>query len=61
MTSQSLLTVSATADLLGISARQVTRLAKNGTLPYAHKSPARTGAYLFHRDDVERIAKERAA
>ena len=56
-----LLGVSEAAKLIGCSDRTVNRLAKTGVLPHAHKMPGQTGAYLFHRADVEALAKGRAA
>lgn len=56
-----LATTQEAAAILGITSRQVTRLARNGTLPFAHKSPTRTGVYMFELDDVQRLARERAA
>jgi excisionase family DNA binding protein len=56
-----LLGVSEAAKLIGCSERTVKRLAKTGELPHALKMPGQTGAYLFHRNDVEALAKGRAA
>ncbi len=35
----------------------ILRLAKSGKLPYAVKIPGKTGAYLFHRKDIERLKR----
>ena len=43
------------AELLGISRFYLARLAKQGTIPVAYKGPGRTGAYLFHRSDLEAL------
>lgn len=56
-----LLGVSEAAKQIGCSERTVKRLAKTGVLPHALKMPGATGAYLFHRADVEALAKGRAA
>ena len=47
------------ADILGWSLRKTKRDAKAGRLPYVHKMPGRTGAYLFHRNVIETIAGNR--
>jgi excisionase family DNA binding protein len=44
------------AQLLGVSLPTVKRMAKAGTLTVAVKMPGDTGAYLFHRVDVEALA-----
>lgn len=59
MLGMELLTARDAAVILGVTPRQVTRLAKKGTLPVAHKNPASTGSYLFHRNDVEQLAARR--
>jgi hypothetical protein len=46
------------ATILGKSPRTVKRLAFTGKLPAALKMTGDTGAYLFHRADVERLAAE---
>jgi hypothetical protein len=56
-----LLTARDAAVILGITPRQVTRLAKQGALPVAHKNPAITGSYLFLREHVEQLAGKRGA
>jgi excisionase family DNA binding protein len=43
------------AELLGVSLPTIKRKAQNGLLPVAHKMPGETGAYLFHRADVEAL------
>jgi hypothetical protein len=48
------------ADLLGWSRAKVKREAKAGRLPYEHKMPTVTGAYLFHRSVIQTIADNRA-
>lgn len=48
------------AILLGRSARTVHRLVDAGDLAPAQKLPGPNGAYLFRRDDVERIVSERS-
>jgi hypothetical protein len=48
------------ATILGWSRAKVKREAKAGRLPYEHKMPTATGAYLFHRSVIETIAANRA-
>lgn len=49
------------AEILGVTSRTVKRLALIGNdLPPAHKMPGDTGAYLFHRADVEALRDRRA-
>lgn len=45
------------AQLLGVSRPTVKRMAKAGTLTVAIKMPGQTGAYLFHRGDVEALTE----
>lgn len=61
MSNVDLMPTSEVAERLGEQVRQVIRLAQTGRLPYAVKTPGLRGAYLFHRADVERFARERAA
>lgn len=49
------------ATILDKSPRTVKRFAFSGKLPPALKMSGDTGAYLFHRADVERLAAELAA
>lgn len=42
-------------QLLGKSARTITRMADAGKLPIAQKLPGPNGAYLFRRADVEAL------
>ena len=53
--SPDLLTTAQVANLLGKSVRTVNRMAEAGNLPPAIKVPGKTGAYLFHRADAERL------
>lgn len=48
------------AGVLNTSVATVKRLAVAGTLPPAMKLPGKTGAYLFAKRDVERLAAKRA-
>jgi hypothetical protein len=48
------------ATILGWSRAKVKREAKAGRLPYEHKMPTVTGAYLFHRSVIQTIADNRA-
>jgi excisionase family DNA binding protein len=45
------------AKMLGISRAAVTRRVTAGTLTPAFKMPGDTGAYLFHREDIEALAE----
>lgn len=42
------------ADLANVSPRTVARWVESGRLPIAQRLPGKTGACLFHRQDVER-------
>ena len=37
----------------------IRRLVETGDLVPAHKMPGQVGAYLFHRSDIEKLAKAR--
>jgi excisionase family DNA binding protein len=43
------------AEMLGVTARQVQRLAQKGQLPFVVKMPGESGAYLFERGVVEEM------
>jgi len=45
------------AQLLGVSKPTVKRRARAGLLTVAVKMPGQTGAYLFHRADIEAHAE----
>lgn len=47
------------ARILGWSRAKVKREAQARRLPYEHKMPTQTGAYLFHRSVIEAIAANR--
>jgi len=49
------------AEILGWSRAKTKREAQAGRLPHAVKMPGETGAYLFRRRDVERLAERRAS
>lgn len=49
------------AEILGWSRAKVKRETQLGRLPHAQKMPGDTGAYLFHRSDVEKLAVEQTA
>lgn len=51
-----LMTTAQVAELLGITVAWANKQAARGRLPVAHKLPGLTGAYLFHRDEIELIA-----
>lgn len=56
-----LITTAQVAELLGVTVAWANKLAAKGALPVAHKLPGLTGAYLFRREEIERIAAQRAA
>lgn len=58
---EQLLPTKQVAELLRVDVRTVHRMAEDGRLPPALKLPGTTGAWLFERADVERIADQRAA
>ena len=45
------------AEIMNKDVSTVLRLAKSGKLPYAIKIPGKTGAYLFSRKAIEKLAK----
>ena len=49
------------AELLGVSRATVKRLATTGVLPVANRLPGATGALLYRRADVLRLARKRGA
>lgn len=49
------------ARRLGVDVRTVHRWVKSGRLTPAVKTPGLRGALLFHREDVEAIAREDGA
>lgn len=61
MPSPPLIGTAEAAHLLGVSRSTITRWADTGYLPNAARLDGRTGAYMFERADVERLAQERAA
>lgn len=60
-TTSELLNTPQAAEMLGITRFYLSRLARQGTVPYAYKAQGRTGVYLFRREDIERLAAERVA
>lgn len=56
-----LITTAQAAEILRYTVAWVNKQAATGRLPVAQKLPGLTGAYLFRRDDIERIAAERIA
>lgn len=56
-----LVTSADAARILGVHVATVARRVASGSLRPAMKLPGETGAYLFDRAQVERIAAERAA
>jgi excisionase family DNA binding protein len=55
-----LLSTAEVAELTGWSVNSIHRRVDDGTLPVARKLPGRTGAFLFHRGDVEKYLPPRA-
>ncbi len=55
------MTAGEAAEVLGVTVQTVHRFATSGVLPTAMKLPGLRGARMFLRDDVERLAEERAA
>ena len=49
------------AELLGVTRFHVSKMARDGRIPVAHKGHGRTGVYLFRREDIERLAAGRVA
>lgn len=47
------------ASIMGVDRSTLTRLAQQGVVPILVQLPGRTGARLFSRAEVERVAKER--
>lgn len=56
-----LITTQQAAELLGITVAWANKRAARGSLPVAQKLPGLTGAYLFRREEIERLAAGRAA
>ncbi len=56
-----LVTSADAARILGVHVATVARRVASGSLRPALKLPGETGAYLFARADVERLAADRAA
>lgn len=56
--SPSLLGTAEAATRIGIERSTLTRWVAAGRIKVAAKLPGRTGAVLFTRDEVERVAKE---
>ncbi len=54
------LTVAEVAEQLGRGRSTVLRLVTSGDLHPRTKLPGKTGAYLFDRDEVERVADDLA-
>lgn len=59
MPQDDLLTTAQVAEETGWSINTVLRWAAAGDLPYAHKSPGKSGAYLFRRTDIEQRIRPR--
>lgn len=61
MPATDLLTADQAAAVIGVNRRTITKWAESGRLPESLRLPGDTGARLFARMDVERIAAELAA
>lgn len=55
------LTTAEACEILAKDRATITRWVEAGKLTPAHKLPGRTGAFLFSRADVEKLAAELAA
>lgn len=55
------MTTSEVAKALGKQARTIQRQADSGLLPTIGKLPGRTGAYLFDRTEIEKLANAEQA
>ncbi|MFP4514030.1 MAG: helix-turn-helix transcriptional regulator [Acidimicrobiales bacterium] len=49
------------ADLLGKSDRTIHRMAREGDLPVAHRSPGDRGSFMFRLSDVRPLINARVA
>lgn len=49
------------AAILGVTVKTVNLWAVEGKLVPAHKFPGQTGAYVYHRADIEAVRDARAA
>lgn len=56
-----LITTTEAATVLGLDRRTVTARVRSGTLAPAIKLPGERGAYLFDRADIERLAEQETA
>ncbi len=61
MPRENVIGVSDSAEIIGCSVSTVKRYVDSGRLAPVHQLPGRTGAYLFAREDIERLARLRAA
>lgn len=48
------------ADILGVDRSTLSRLVKQGVVPYVLQLPGTTGARVFSRSAVERVARLRS-
>lgn len=53
---QTLIATREVANRLGVTVATVSRMVKRGDLPAVQKLPGRTGAYLFDRAEIEKLA-----
>ena len=61
MHSTDLIGTAEAAQIIGVERSTITRWVDAGRITVAHKLPGRTGATLFHRGEVQRVAAEYAA
>ena len=52
-----LIPTSEVAEMFGLHVATIVRRVQAGELPYAVKVPGKTGAYLFDRAEIEKLAK----
>jgi predicted DNA-binding transcriptional regulator AlpA len=58
-TTGELITTAQASELLGITVAWINKQAAKGRIPYVQKLPGRTGAYVFDREEIERLAATR--
>lgn len=61
MPSNQLMPTRAAAAWLGVSHQHVAYMVRTGQLTPAFQAPGLRGAYMFERDHIEQIARERKA
>jgi excisionase family DNA binding protein len=56
---EALMSTAEAARLLSVDPATITRWVRQGRLTPVFKGPGRTGGFMFHRSDVERLARQR--